>query len=248
MYRNIAADFEAIDLKGMDRVSLMERTDRKFVVKTNTIWEILQEVSHDYYMLEINNERMLQYSTYYYDTNDDQLYLSHHNGRLNRYKVRKRTYVETDTSFLEVKFKSNKGKTIKTRIRTNGNEMLFTDEEKAFLSHTIPYNPDTLKPKSFNGFKRITLTDKALTERCTIDFSFQFRSFDETIKEDDLAIIELKQDCNSKSSKLYTCLQNRRIKPGGFSKYCMGRILTEEGLKKNSFKPKMRELYKIIHN
>ncbi len=248
MYREITDNFEAIDLRGLNEVSLMERTDRKFLVTSDEIREILKEVCGDYYILEINNERMLQYSTYYYDTTDNQLYISHHNGRLNRYKVRKRTYVETNTSFLEVKFKSNKGKTVKRRIPTSGDNKLLTENEKSFLRQVFPFDPDLLKPKTFNGFKRMTLTDKNLTERCTIDFSFQFRSNDKTIKHDDFAIIELKQDRYSKSSKLYQCLFNRRIKPVGFSKYCIGRSLTEEDLKKNSFKPKMRVLNKIIHN
>ncbi len=248
MYKNIISNFEAIDLEGLDQVSLMERTDKKFLVSAKDIKEILEDICEDYYILEINNERMLQYSTYYYDTSDDKMYINHHNGKLNRYKVRKRTYVETDTSFLEIKFKSNKGKTVKKRIPSSGSEKSFNDQEKSFLKQNVPLDPNSLEPKSFNGFKRITLTDKNLTERCTIDFNFHFRSGDKTIRQDGFAIIELKQDKNSKSSKLFDCLFNRRIKPTGFSKYCMGRSIIESGLRKNGFKPKMRLLDKIIQN
>jgi len=248
MYKNIISNFEAIDLKGLDRVSLMERTDRKFLVSAKDIKEILEDICQDYYILEINNERMLQYSTYYYDTCDDKLYINHHNGKLNRFKVRKRTYVETNTSFLEIKIKSNKGKTVKKRIPSSSNEKSFNDQEISFIKQNVPLDPNSLEPKSFNGFKRITLTDKSLTERCTIDFGFHFKSGDKAIQHDGFAIIELKQDKNSKSSKLYDCLFKRRIKPTGFSKYCIGRSLIEDGLRKNSFKPKMRVLDKMIQN
>ncbi len=248
MYRDIISNFEPIDLHGMDKVSLMERTDKKFLVPATELNEILEAVSMDYYILEINGKRMLQYNTYYYDTNDDILYLSHHNGRLNRYKVRKRTYVETDTTYLEIKFKSNKGKTVKTRIPSSKDEKNLTNKEKRFLRQYFPFDPNTLKQKSFNGFKRITLTDKNLTERCTIDFCFRFKSNCTTIELDNFAIIEIKQERCSKSSKLYNSLFNRRIKETGFSKYCMGRSFAEENLRQNSFKPKRRELAKIIQN
>lgn len=248
MYENIISTFEPIDLHSMDQVSLMERIDKKFLVPAKEVGEILEEISRDYYILEINNERMLQYNTYYYDTNDDILYMSHHNGRLNRYKVRKRTYVETNTTFLEIKFKSNKGKTVKTRIPSSGDEKILTSKEKRFLRQYFPFDPNALKPKSFNGFKRITLTDRNFTERCTIDYCFRFKSDCTTIELDNFAVIEIKQERNSKSSKLYHSLFNRRIKETGFSKYCMGRSFAEENLRKNSFKPKMRELDKIIQN
>ncbi len=248
MDRKITANFEAIDLKGLDQVSLMERTDKKFLVNIKEIREILKEISKDYYILEINNERMLEYSTYYYDTEDDRLYVNHHNGKLNRYKVRKRTYVETQTSFLEVKFKTNKGKTVKVRTHTSGDVQVLNDSDKSFLREHFPINPDLLESKTYNGFKRITLTDKNLTERCTIDFCFRFESNGAKARHDGFAIIELKQNRNSKSSKLNDCLFKRRIKETGFSKYCMGRSLIEADLKRNAFKPKMRLLNKIIQN
>ena len=48
------------------------------------------------------------------------LYHDHHNGKLNRYKVRRRRYIDTDTEFLEVKLKNNKKRTIKSRIKLSG--------------------------------------------------------------------------------------------------------------------------------
>ena len=42
----------------------------------------------------------------------------HQNKKLNRYKIRQREYLISDISFFEIKFKSNKGRTIKKRIKT----------------------------------------------------------------------------------------------------------------------------------
>ena len=63
-----------------------------------------------YKCVEIENKRVSQYQTLYYDTKDMKLYNEHHNGHLNRYKIRHRTYVDSNLSFLEVKFKNNKGR------------------------------------------------------------------------------------------------------------------------------------------
>jgi hypothetical protein len=54
----------------------------------------------------------------------------------------------------------------------------------------------------------------------------------------DLVIIELKRDGNVYSPVL-EILRRLRIKPSGFSKYCIGSVLTNEELKSNLFKPKI---------
>lgn len=248
MNTTFISNFEAIDLGKLDQVRLMERTDKKFVVSADRMPELLREIWKDYYILEINHERLLNYYTRYFDTPDDKLYTCHHNGKLNRYKVRKRTYLDIQTSFLEVKFKTNKGKTVKHRIQISNNEVDLKEEEKEYLRQFFPLDPNQLLPKSINQFRRITLVDKHFTERCTIDFDFLFTSGNKTVEQDDFVIIELKQDRDSKSSKLRQCLLEHRIKPTGFSKYCVGRAFLEENLKRNSFKPKMRQLQKIIQN
>lgn len=247
MNAKLASRFDAIDLNDLDQVQLMERTDRKFLVPAKKLPAILQTISADYYILEINNKRLLQYHTHYFDTADDQLYRNHHNGKLNRYKVRKRTYIDTQTSFLEVKFKNNKGRTIKRRIETT-EEIELTEKEKDFLRHAFPIAPEKLQPTSINEFQRMTFADKQFTERCTIDFNLQFKSKEATVKHDEFAIVELKQDRYSRTSKLQQCLLENRIKSTGFSKYCIGRVLAETNLKKNTFKPKIRSLNKLIQN
>ena len=55
------------------------------------------------------------YKSLYYDTEDWKFYLDHHNGRVNRNKIRFREYVGSKLTFLEIKLKNNKGKTIKKR-------------------------------------------------------------------------------------------------------------------------------------
>lgn len=245
MNMEVMSRFQAIDLDSLNQVKLMERTDKKFLVPLKKLPEIFREIEGEYYVLEINNERLLRYQTHYFDTDDDRLYTSHHNGKLNRYKVRKRSYLDTQTSFFEIKFKNNKRKTFKRRIKSDEDPMILNIREKEFVRQNSPIDPDNLRPKSMNQFRRITLTDKRFTERCTIDLNLHFESENQIALLDEFAIIEIKQDRHSISSALNRHLNENRIPSTGFSKYCIGRALVEEDLKSNAFKPKIRLLNKL---
>ena len=54
----------------------------------------------------------------------------------------------------------------------------------------------------------------------------------------DLVIIELKRDGNVYSPVL-DILRELRIKPSGFSKYCIGSVMTNKSLKQNNFMERM---------
>ena len=74
------------------------------------------------------------YRSLYYDTVDRQFFLDHHNERVNRYKVRFREYVNSGLSFLEVKCKNNKKKTIKNRIQVDAiSSDGLSEEQKQYI-------------------------------------------------------------------------------------------------------------------
>ena len=62
----------------------------------------------------------------------------------------------------------------------------------------------------------------------------------------DIAIVEIKTDANAKSSPLYKALRDYRLRSSGFSKYCIGKSLLDNDLKKNAFKPKLRFIEKTL--
>ena len=111
--------FEPISLSEMDSVKLMNRSDTKFVFSNQTLLQTLPKLQGYYRVLEIENIRLSSYQSLYYDTEDFQFYHQHHNGKTNRNKVRYREYIDSGISFLEIKHKNNKGKTIKKRIPVN---------------------------------------------------------------------------------------------------------------------------------
>ncbi|MBR1803912.1 MAG: polyphosphate polymerase domain-containing protein, partial [Muribaculaceae bacterium] len=239
---------------------LMNRTDTKFVTSERLLLELLQMARGDYFAQDIDGERIARYFTAYFDTAEQDMYTMHQNGHLNRQKVRIRSYVDSHLDFLEVKTKNNHKRTKKKRVamadfdasnprhditfRRQNEQFVAYDE---FLRTHLRFAPETLTQQLENRFNRITLVNKARTERLTIDTGLCFHNL-VSGKDCDLtglAIIELKRD-GLQPSPILEMLRTLRIWPQGFSKYCMGQAFTNDQLKRNRFKERMRYVEKLI--
>lgn len=166
-----------LDLDRIAAVRLMNRVDTKYLVDEALCMELLERAADQYYVQIIDDCRACRYATLYYDTPQWDMYHLHHNRRLTRQKIRTRTYVETGVTYLEVKNKSNKGRTHKRRMALD--RSLFaaaaTDTAAAdFLRREARYDPETLSPSLATRFVRVTLVNHAMTERLTIDFDLHF--------------------------------------------------------------------------
>ncbi len=241
--------FDPISLSEMDGVTLMNRIDTKFLLNSSQLPFILKKATSHYRILEINGERITPYSTVYFDTEDVKMYIMHHNGKLNRYKLRMRSYINSGLSFLEVKRKNNKGRTSKKRINIENSQFdsqQLLNDNYSFLEKRLPYSPELLSPKLQNYFRRITLVDNDKTERITIDLGLKFKSMnnDEEKVIDNLVIIELKHDGGGKSKFRYF-LNELNIIPRSMSKYCLGMVIVNPNFKNNRFKNKLRIINKI---
>lgn len=166
-----------LDLDRIAAVRLMNRVDTKYLVDERRCMELLERAADQYYVQIIDDCRACRYATLYYDTPQWDMYHLHHNRRLTRQKIRTRTYVETGVTYLEVKNKSNKGRTHKRRMALD--RSLFaaaaTDTAAAdFLRREARYAPEALSPSLATRFVRVTLVNHAMTERLTIDFDLHF--------------------------------------------------------------------------
>lgn len=166
-----------LDLDRIAAVRLMNRVDTKYLVDERRCMELLERAADQYYVQIIDDCRACRYATLYYDTPQWDMYHLHHNRRLTRQKIRTRTYVETGVTYLEVKSKSNKGRTHKRRMALD--RSLFaaaaTDTAAAdFLRREARYAPEALSPSLATRFVRVTLVNHAMTERLTIDFDLHF--------------------------------------------------------------------------
>lgn len=246
MELQILENFETIGLDEIGKANFMNRVDSKFPLSSNVLFsEILPKIINDYYVLKINGLEYMAYETVYFDTPENRFFTDHQNGKLDRYKVRKRSYLDTNNSFLEVKHKNNKGKTKKKRIEIYTPLTEIMPEEYDFLSKQQPYNPQELKKVITNRFHRITLVKKDMGERCTIDNELTFIDENSTRMEKGFSIVELKHEAHAPVSPLRKALAQAGVKQSGFSKYCMGRVLNNQpNLKSNIFKMKLRLVQK----
>ena len=242
--------FETTSLRQLDEVALLNRTDTKYVMSANTLLHALNALHDAYMVLSIDGQRNHRYRTLYFDSADFDLYRRHHAGMLNRYKVRAREYIDTERAFLEVKFKSNKQRTIKSRMAT---EEVVTDIARTpeahrtadFLTDTYPAPAELLQPQLWNQFRRITLVSKRRRERLTLDFGIEFRWQQRRKRVPHVAIAEVKQEGFSHDSDFIRQMRRFGVRPRGFSKYCMGVSYLYPEIKHNNFKPTMRLLDKL---
>ncbi|MGL1890504.1 MAG: polyphosphate polymerase domain-containing protein [Spirochaetaceae bacterium] len=237
-------NFESINLKNMDTVKLMNRKECKYTVSSNSLLTVLNSVLDEYFILEIEGIKIMPYSSVYYDMPDFGLYTSHQNGKQNRYKVRSRTYGLTGQQFLELKFKNNKKRTIKRRVETTGQDSLLDNMD--FLNKHLPFSTEGLEEKIEVKYNRITLVDKSMTERVTVDFNLSYSSGNYDSAHEGLAIIEVKFEGDKRDSKMINKLQEYRIKPLSFSKYCLGISSHYSEVKQNNMNIKIREINKLL--
>ena len=258
--KELLSQFPPITLAQMSDIRLMNRTDTKFVTTRAKLECLLAKAVADYYVQEIDGERISPYYTLYFDTNDCAMYSVHEAGHTNRQKLRIRSYVSSGLNFLEVKTKNNHGRTRKKRIALHEFDPLNPQhdirferqnsdfqEYDSFLRSNLHYNPTELCEQLENRFDRITLVNKGLTERLTIDTHLRFHNVSTGNYRfmDDIVIIELKRD-GRQPSPILSLLKEQHIHPHGFSKYCIGSALTNEGLHCNRIKPRIHSIQKLL--
>tara|TARA_Y100001954_G_C15774753_1_gene586353 strand:- start:259 stop:1005 length:747 start_codon:yes stop_codon:yes gene_type:complete len=241
---NCLRQFKPISLKDMNSVSLMNRTDVKFLFKKSQLPILLSELISHYNILKIENKMIQVYKSLYFDTHNRLFYMSHHNRRVNRNKVRFREYVDSDLFFLEIKLKNNKGKTIKTRMRVDKIYKNLLPEHNLFIKSAIGRDLSLIAQHWIN-FNRITLVDKLNTERITIDLDLNYSNDSQSGSLDNIIIAEVKKDRSSQSSKFTYIAKEYHIIPTRMSKYCISTINLNKNVKFNRFKSKILLINKL---
>jgi len=245
-YGNLLARYSKHQLTDLDNASLMSRIDTKYIVSADQVKILLRELCSEYTALENNGQDLFDYFSLYFDTDQFDLYHMHHNARKNRYKVRMRSYLDSGASFLEVKHKSNKGRTNKSRIPIDSICSELTADQISFIHEQGFRNAECLRPTQISSYQRIALANEELGERVTIDTRLTFKSRYLTQKEvslGDMCIVEVKQHRRDLTSPCHRVLKSQLLRPISFSKYCIGMGLTNtEFLKVNKFKHCLRKV------
>ena len=243
---DILSRFSPISLSRIGDAKLMDRRDTKFVFREELLPGVLSNLSDHYWVLEINGLRALQYETIYYDTPDFFHFHQHHSKHLNRYKVRIRRYLETNHAFLEVKHKNNHSRTVKKRIALEDGQEFINERSAGFLETHASLTCRSLEPKFSAHFFRITLVNKSVPERVTIDFGLHYSLNSNKYSYERLIIAEVKRDLRIRSPFI-RIMRNYKIRSFSISKYCLGVITVHNHVRHNNFKPKIRYINKFIY-
>lgn len=234
----VLAKMPSVSLAQMESVSLMSRIDTKYLTTKQGLLRLLERVVESYFVQSIDSQEIMRYQTVYLDTVDHFFYRQHFRGALPRMKLRMRTYLDSDgLTFFEIKHKNNRQKTRKKRIPISSVETAATTGAPEFLYQNTGLDFYDYRRAVQNKFRRVTLVNRAMTERLTIDFDIDYLNF-ETGGEDtsgDLVVIELKRG-GPVYSPIRAVLTQLHIHPCGYSKYMAGAAMTNPSLRANKRK------------
>ncbi len=247
--QSLLANFEGHSLDALNNSRLMQRMDSKFIFHISAFNTILQAINGAYSILEIDKTRLFHYQSTYFDTDKLSFYYAHHNGKLNRYKVRHRLYADTQTAYIEIKFKTNKGITIKQRLASVLEPLPALTESYGFLKDHGIAQYKNLHAEQQTQFHRVMLANEQNSERISFDIRPHFINPNTAYKKtlDDWVIAELKQPKLNRQSAFFKVMRQLHIPPISFSKYCMGMCLvSDKNIKTNRFSKASRNITKLV--
>lgn len=243
------AAFAPITLAELDQnAALLTRVDRKYVVPLAALVPLLDGLAPSARVLEIDDERGFAYSSLYFDTPERVSYLLAARNRRHRFKVRRRTYLATGTSYLEVKFRGQRSTTVKERVPdTDGPEQLAPARCAEFVNGALVRSGvpgitgAELRPALRTGYHRCTLYLPDSNSRVTVDTGLTWSLPNgPTLHLPGLAIVETKAPAAaSAADRLLWSLGHR---PARISKYCTGLAAFDPALPANKWRPVLRRL------
>lgn len=222
MIATAAAALDTLPFESLGGDTLLDRVDTKYLIIASEVPSLLREILHDYRVVTYGLHAISRYQTVYFDTADFRFYQDHRTGRAPRVKVRIRSYLDSDLSFLEVKWKTHRGRTFKVREKYLGEWSTaveaFRTGPHAIHARQIPW--ELLRPTTTIDYDRLTVMRRCGSERVTLDLNFTCKSFTgESITHPGMAIVEVKQARISRTG-VTEHLRRRQLRDIAISKYC----------------------------
>lgn len=240
-----------------ERAGLMTRVDRKYLLPRDEIEELLGAVPGDLRVLEIEGRRRFAYRSTYYDSAELDAYRAAATGRRRRWKVRRRDYIDTGTSFLEVKTRTGRGESSKARIAVNANGHGAADRDGAAegslagpaldfvrgqLSSArcaVPAGP--LLPALTTTYDRTTLLVADEDSRLTVDQALEWTDpLGRGRRLRELTVVETK--AGTRPGSIDRALWQAGHRPQRLSKYATGLALLDADLSANRWHRTVRSI------
>ena len=226
---------EPISLEELvEDASLQTRVDRKYVVPRHAVADVLRHLPRATRVLDIDGLRTFGYRSVYLDTPDLRSFHDAGRDRRRRFKIRGRAYLDTGTSWLEVKTRAGRSTTVKARIahpdldtsRLTRDGADFVREQLALVGVT-DLDTAVLHPTLGTAYDRTTLHLPAplggSASRATIDLDLEWSGrpgTDVCLRRGDLAVVETKGGASP--GAVDRTLWRLGYRPASISKYGTG--------------------------
>ena len=160
---------------------LLTRVDRKYLVPLERAQDLINGLTPDTRVLDIDGRRRFSYASTYFDTPGLEAFMLAARKRRRRFKVRTRTYLDTGLCFLEVKTRGARGTTVKRRMGYHPDDASrLTGPGRAFVAACLASTGVTgpaaareiaaaLRPVLATTYERTTLHLPDAEARATID-------------------------------------------------------------------------------
>ncbi|SEP23251.1 polyphosphate polymerase domain-containing protein [Trujillonella endophytica] len=152
------------------RAARQTRIDRKYVLPLAAADRLVAELGRTggARVLDSAGARDFGYASLYLDTPDLAGYHLAARGRRRRFKVRRRTYLDSGDAYVEVKTRGARGTTVKQRVPDDGDAAGFVEAALAAAGHGA-VRSHHLSPVLHTAYRRTTLLLPATDDRVTVD-------------------------------------------------------------------------------
>ncbi|MFY1696415.1 MULTISPECIES: polyphosphate polymerase domain-containing protein [unclassified Solwaraspora] len=241
------------------RAELLTRVDAKYLLPVTDLPDVLRDLadSGTARVLQIDGCRTFRYRSVYFDTPDLASFHAAARTRRHRYKVRVRSYLDTDLHVVEVKTRGRRGVTVKQRIPypstglaatptlSDGAVRAWVDAQLAaagFHSAGLRFDPVLT-----TTYQRITLFLPLVGSRMTVDTGLTWSlpagagpALWRELRLPHRAVVETK-------SPRAACAVDRLLwsaghRPRAISKYATGLAALRPDLPANRWRPTLRRL------
>jgi hypothetical protein len=233
----------------VERAGLQTRIDRKYLLPLAAAEQVVAGLAGSARVLEIGGRRDFGYASLYFDTPELTSYHLAARGRRRRFKVRRRTYLDTGQSFLEVKTRGGRGSTVKERTPDDdGHAFVLDAAGRRFIDEVLARAgvapvAGGLQPVLGTSYQRTTLhlsgSDALSDSRVTVDTDLAWSvPAGPQLELAGLAIVETKS--SSTPSDADRRLWRHGHRPARVSKYGTGLAALHEHLPANKWHPVLR--------
>lgn len=238
------SDFTPVTLAGISAYAhLPHRVEHKYLLHVSELKGVMEKLTTQYRILEIDGKRRFGYTSWYYDTAQLALYHQHVTGKAHRMKVRQRRYDDSGMCYLEVKQKLGSGHTRKERINIDQLHPDLSHAERQLIASMQP-EIGALQHVATNCFNRITLSQTEIPERVTIDTDISTTHNGQLWHLPNIALIEIKQTHHQQLGYAAQVLRHMGLHSGPFSKYATGIAMLNKTVKYNNIKPTLLKINK----